>query len=165
MNAEPANELAAMKYAPLGMEIDDYIICENEDEVNYLTIRRGAVIYLDKHQYVIQEYKWKREKDPEEAQRFLIGIVNFVQNHIIYIMLKIKESQEEATTKSANFKDMTRENIVPNIINNFTIDEDEQNELMNAVFNLTNFSGIAIGYGRDEENPTGSMLHIFIFNF
>ena len=165
MCEEQPNELTAMQFAPLGDAIDDYLVLELEDEADYLIIRRAMTTYLEKHPNVVGEYAKKKETSIQEAQNFLVSIVEFVENHLAYIKVRIQESIEEATAKSKTFKDMNRESIIPNLLDNFTIDEAAQNDILSAVYNLTNYSGIEIGYGPDEHNSAGSILHVYIFNF
>ena len=153
------------RLAPLGTKIDEYLNNQLNDKVLYYMMRRAMATYLDDKPNFIKLYKLFVEYNCEGMMDVFERISDFVETKIVYVFLRIKEPIEEAVKKSHAITDLAREMIMRNFMDNFTIPDYYQNLLLNAVYNLTNYSGFAIAFGPDDQNETGSILHVYIFDF
>ena len=159
-------ELQSLRFFPIGLPLCDYIDDHYEDPADYIFMLRAAITLLDKHPNFVREYNdFYSKHDTVKAAKYIEKLVDFLDKHIIYVPLNIKESVEQATKKSDAIGSIKRDTIISTLTENFTISEDQVNELTNEVFNLANYSGVAIGYGPDDENEEGSILHLNLFNF
>ena len=159
-------KLEAVKFVPLGHAMNMFLDTKYEQEDDYEVHVHATAAYFEKHPKWVMDYRDLLIAGGKlVAQSMIVHLEKCVSEHIEFVELALKESFEEAKKIKSQILDIKRDTLLDTIMKNFTVQGDGLEVLMNVMFNLTNYSGVAIQNGLDAKNPTGSTLRLYIFNF